>query len=514
MSKMYVFAIGGSGSRVLKSLTMLLAAGVKCDVDTIVPIILDKDVSCFNETKELIENYITTQEYAPKYDKGKVKNRFFNTKLKLLNNNLVWKLENEENKFKKYINYNDLSGAMLKTKALVDVLFSKNTLEMSTSVGFQGNPNVGSVVLNQFSKHKGFKTFGEEIDPNDKIFIISSIFGGTGASGFPILLKTLNNPPTGPEGVTSPDKIKKAAKGAITILPYFKVSSQKEGDNKDSLVPKTFIPGTKAALHYYETLDKKIDSLYYIGEPDELRVTYKHEKGGSKQEAENKAHIVELAAALAVIDFANNSSIKREPDGVTVFETTYKEFGIGTDPVENKNKKGKIQLIETNDKEIGFNDLPDTTKELLKQPLLQLLLMRKYVSERFQSETGRTTYLEKLGINNKFFSGDSSIKSMLAVLSKYYIYLQELESGKDEKRKFNPFSLETDDPFKILKNETVKTGMIEKSSWTWFLDKLNQEIDKVNASINETKDKRLTEKKIVELFYRVSEQFYNRLNQK
>ena len=37
MSKLYVFGIGGTGSRVLKSLTMLLASGVKCKADTIVP---------------------------------------------------------------------------------------------------------------------------------------------------------------------------------------------------------------------------------------------------------------------------------------------------------------------------------------------------------------------------------------------------------------------------------------------------------------------------------------------
>jgi hypothetical protein len=37
MNKLYIFGIGGTGSRVLKSLTMLLAAGVKCDYD-IVPI--------------------------------------------------------------------------------------------------------------------------------------------------------------------------------------------------------------------------------------------------------------------------------------------------------------------------------------------------------------------------------------------------------------------------------------------------------------------------------------------
>ena len=40
MSKLYVFGIGGTGSRVLRSLTMLLASGVECKADTIVPIII------------------------------------------------------------------------------------------------------------------------------------------------------------------------------------------------------------------------------------------------------------------------------------------------------------------------------------------------------------------------------------------------------------------------------------------------------------------------------------------
>lgn len=39
MSKLYVFAIGGSGSRVLRSLTMLLSSGVHTDYE-IVPMIV------------------------------------------------------------------------------------------------------------------------------------------------------------------------------------------------------------------------------------------------------------------------------------------------------------------------------------------------------------------------------------------------------------------------------------------------------------------------------------------
>ena len=41
MSKIYIFGIGGTGSRVIKSLTMLLASGVQMDSDAIVPIIID-----------------------------------------------------------------------------------------------------------------------------------------------------------------------------------------------------------------------------------------------------------------------------------------------------------------------------------------------------------------------------------------------------------------------------------------------------------------------------------------
>ena len=41
--KLYLFGIGGTGSRVIKSLIMLAAAGVRMDADAIVPIIVDPD---------------------------------------------------------------------------------------------------------------------------------------------------------------------------------------------------------------------------------------------------------------------------------------------------------------------------------------------------------------------------------------------------------------------------------------------------------------------------------------
>ena len=81
MSKLYIFGIGGTGIRVLKSLTMLLAAGVDCGVDTIIPIIIDRDESNgdFTKTKLLIENYLAVNKIARETEI----NRFFKTKIEL-----------------------------------------------------------------------------------------------------------------------------------------------------------------------------------------------------------------------------------------------------------------------------------------------------------------------------------------------------------------------------------------------------------------------------------------------
>ena len=43
MARLFVFGIGGTGARVLRSLTMLMASGVEVGVDEICPILIDPD---------------------------------------------------------------------------------------------------------------------------------------------------------------------------------------------------------------------------------------------------------------------------------------------------------------------------------------------------------------------------------------------------------------------------------------------------------------------------------------
>ena len=51
--KIYIFCIGGTGSRVLRSLTMLMASGIQVDASSIVPIIVDPDFSNADVTRTI-----------------------------------------------------------------------------------------------------------------------------------------------------------------------------------------------------------------------------------------------------------------------------------------------------------------------------------------------------------------------------------------------------------------------------------------------------------------------------
>lgn len=479
MSKLYVFGIGGTGARVLKSLTMLLAAGVECGEDTVVPIIIDRDVSNkdLSRTKLLIEDYIEVNRIAD----TKGKNRFFKTKIELLNNELFLQLKDNTQKFDEFIGRSTMSR---ENQALMDMLFSKETLNLDMTAGFQGNPNIGSVVLNQFDDSDVFKAFANDFKEGSKIFIISSIFGGTGASGFPLLRKTLQTPNVkGADGQNLPNwgLINKAPIGAISVLPYFIVGSATDNSLVNS---DTFIDKTRAALSYYKTEDKKLDTLYYIA--DKRTTTYEHHKGGDAQK--NDAHFVELAGALAVLDFINPEkaikNIHRNTDN-QIERTAYKEFGINADNTE-----------------FNFNSLADETKNLIVNPLSRFLLFRNYLQHVFDKENKYQPYAR-----NKFtgdFRKTNKVQKIEAVQSQFFEWLLEMEK---QNRKLSPFNLSSSSSFNFIKGDLSigKSKDFRYKNWAKMDNELNRQIGKTDTALE-------NEKKFLELFYRTTEELINYKN--
>lgn len=174
MSKLYVFAIGGTGSRVLKALTMLMASGVNVPVDKIVPIIIDPDAAGGNKT-DTVNIMDLYRKFHGNIDYNDPNATFFQTSLEKLNfpsGDYVLPLGGQTNQ--KFNNYMMFSSFSKENQALVNMLFSDENLNSDMTVGFTGNPNIGSVVLNQFAQSPQFTTFANNFNAGDNIFIITS----------------------------------------------------------------------------------------------------------------------------------------------------------------------------------------------------------------------------------------------------------------------------------------------------------------------------------------------------
>lgn len=441
MSKIYVFAIGGTGSRVLKSLTMLLASGVKTKATEIVPIIIDPDVANGDKTDTVdLMNWYSDIYNTQKHHEDRGIDAFSTqiTKLNFPNEYIMPMGDNTNKKFGDYMNFGSLNDA---NKALVNMLFSEENQEADMTIGFTGNPNIGSVILNQFTKSAEFTTFANSFQPGDKIFIVSSIFGGTGASGFPLLLKNLRH-----IGGNYPNAaaIQTAQIGAITVLPYFNVEAKK-GAKIDS---DTFVSKAKAALSYYEHNLNGLNALYYIG--DMSRGMNDYNDGGAGQR--NKAHFIELASALAILDFVNHSST----------QTVYKEFGISED-------------VE----EITLKELGDTTYSNIAKPLTEFTLLSQYLRDHFKNSMSQTWVSSYDGIENN---------NMFSMLRKFTLAFLNWEAAMGDKchtRKFSPFILDSNpnDVFGLAKGLSVGSVFgVSAKNWDLFNHFLNKDNCKKQAN--------------------------------
>ena len=440
MPKIFVFAIGGTGSRVLKSLTMLLAAGVKTNASEIVPIIIDPDAACGDKTDtvQLMNQYSILYETQSHHIRDEINS--FTTKLCKLDfpSEYVMPMgSNTNTTFGKYMHFGSLSE---ENKALVNMLFSAENQGADMTIGFTGNPNIGSVVLNQFSNSDEFTQFASNFANDDKIFIISSIFGGSGASGFPLLLKNLRHIDPNLH-IPNAAAIQNAEIGAITVLPYFNIKP-KDDAKIDS---DTFVSKTKAALSYYENNLNGLNVLYYIGDTE--RGQQDNNDGGAPQR--NDAHFIELAAALSVIDFANNAY-------PNIGGTIYKEYGINDDVTD-----------------ITLKNLSTPTYMQIAKPLTEFTLLSKYLAEKLQSSLSQewlSTYTAGGVVGGQVYS------ELLQFTSAFLNWEKAMESERHARR-FSPFVLEPrpNDVYGLAKDlPTASARGVSASNWDLYNHYLNK----------------------------------------
>lgn len=302
MNNLFVFCIGGTGLRVMKSLLMLLASGIEIKGYNLIPIIIDphKDLDELKKLKVLIENYgkiyRAINGNQPSNYPGFFKTNVLSLDRLAGNEEDVFDFDQRiDSTFRQYINLNNLADNDI-SKQFIESLYSEVNLSKPLSVGFKGSPNIGSVVLDSIDNATWFKTFTNQVQHNDKIFVISSIFGGTGASGFPILLKKLSQ--------STSQNVKDALKGGLTVQPYFQLDTPSEDAENKEIDSSTFASKAKSALLYYSK-NLSVDHLYYIG--DKIGISGKVYKNDEIHQS-NEAHLIEMIGATSVVHFAKQVS--------------------------------------------------------------------------------------------------------------------------------------------------------------------------------------------------------------
>jgi hypothetical protein len=463
MAKLFVFGIGGTGSRVIKAFTMLLASGVELDgIDKVVPIVIDPDTSNGDvmRTNQILQNY---QKVRKKLEFDKEHSNFFKTNITALSDlgegskssiadNFTFHLAEVANQqFGDYIGLNTLSK---ENKALIKLLFSTDNLEADMKVGFKGNPNIGSVVLNQLKGSDEFKQFASSYAEGDKIFIISSIFGGTGASGFPLLVKNIRNPS---ESLPNTGFLKKSIIGAITVLPYFGVAP----DPSSKIDKGTFVSKAKAALSYYSKNLTTVNALYYIG--DDISKDYPNKEGSEEQK--NTAHFIELASALAIVNFTKIDNLETSVEKVNDY-----------DKVTVNNKYYKYGIKGGDTVNINYTDLDTQTTGIIQAPLTQYHLFQKYLREHLDQAIGKKDWSVRgtMKMDSNFVNDPQG--DFFSPLLAFNDYFSEwLDEMSENERSFTPFNKTgKDNLFDLLNNiEKKKHGLLSKKNYALFDAKLN-----------------------------------------
>ncbi len=445
--RVFIFGIGGTGARVITSLVMQLAAGVRpkdasgnvlSEGFSIVPILVDphNDCSALVELGALLDDYRKIHERlygGSRIDSGK---GFFSVKIETLHDvdpenidsdSFIFRMPEITNQtFESFI---DFPGLDEKNRQFFSMLFSKSELKTNMQEGFYGSPNIGCVALNNFVNSPDFRSFKKAVQVvaddkgdrhGDKIFFIGSLFGGTGASGLPLFITNIRN--LLKESVENSGSAGLAQIGALLVMPYFSIGEDKESPINDS----DFMIKTRSALSYYhKNLNKYVNNTYYIADYGLKTITpFENDPGNKNNQKNNKAHIVEFIGAASILHFIESNNYEVNEDSGNAVNSKYYAYGIGSESVDISS--------------ITLNELGDGVKEYLEIPLMKFYILKHYMENFYSDGLGlpyakdHTPKLDDTVVKNK------EISNIFARFDKLFSEMSNHGENAHNLKLFNP----------------------------------------------------------------------------
>jgi len=237
---------------------------------------------------------------------------FFRTELDLLESQdgvsglKVWNPIGTNKRFSEVLNFDNLAREQ---QDIVHLFFTDQELKNDLDVGFRGHPAIGAAAMSLLTLHRDERPWSQLAEKirmdvtqpaGSRVFVVGSVFGGTGASAIHPVVRFLRSVPE-----TNHDLLKV---GVAALVPYFQfraTNAAGAGAREMAARSEWFALATRSAAEFYnyvresEQKDWDFNAMYWLGDDSLTEVNYS--TGGPNQE--NPAHFVDLLAGVACLDF-------------------------------------------------------------------------------------------------------------------------------------------------------------------------------------------------------------------
>ncbi len=323
--KFFVLGIGGTGMRCIESLIHLCSIGMFDDTDLyLLALDTDKNNGNFARLKAVKDAYLNVKSLDAA-NRTPNKNTFFSANLKYYEFSPNYEIKST---FKDVFGYGDTQYTAKGKTDLADLVFSKDVEDFNLRHGYRAQTHLGSMMMyhsiietakdnrpNQLQKYLQ-ELISASQNGNPRVFILGSVFGGTGASSIPIIPQAISEAAAVLSN-GSADIMKSAYFGSTLLTAYFNFKVPSEAERNDQKIIATsdkFAMNSQAAMMFYQddaTVRSTYQKFYMMGTPgldwDPMQKTSdkvnKTITGGEAQK--NDSHYIELLAACAALDFYN-----------------------------------------------------------------------------------------------------------------------------------------------------------------------------------------------------------------
>ena len=398
--KCFCYCIGGTGARIAEVAAHLCAMNLVNDEREITFIIVDKDQNCGGtaQAKEVIGRIEKISQIEGS-----------NTGACLCKSRLTKPDANPwdfTNALANIAGNNDGNASLEDALGqngtddgiLFDAFYSDSEQRSKTSKGFYGHPTIGALMFKYMMKNANGNDIAQPVinwlsrgANTAKVFIIGSVFGGTGAAVFSNLAAHIrskaralanadSNANDQQQAENIADKQNQLIISGVLLLPYFSFSQNR---NNNIIDETEFYAKSKTALKQYGNdphlirrrvdSDNSFDTLYICGQ-NPLHKVGEYSIGGESQK--NHFDLVDLVSAYAMVSFFNEDFMRAGTNQIDAGKIgKIYEYRL------NKNRNESLQNVES-------TVLPDSLALNLRKMLLfsAFVLSKVWVPYKLHSD--------------------------------------------------------------------------------------------------------------------------------